>query len=296
MEQYNKLYRMSYEIYDLYRQNDMNKLKKIIDEENKLYENYNSQQLLALLDYIYWLNGEKALHYLCDYELPLYDNKKRLIIGRVINKLVYFINRSFLCKKESSLPIKDVLLLDKNITFVAENTACAFSELYNKITTQIETKYLYFIFDSNELDDEKKKEIFLNSLFINPLLEEKLLKPTLNLADFIKKEDNLYNGLWENIKETYKEYLEYQCRELIFHNIDRMLSEIDCDNIQNVVARSIYLRTAFNYLEENVLEDINYNYKEQERKVANPVGDEYIRNSFRKINKDKEQIQKIKTR
>ncbi|MBE6160071.1 MAG: hypothetical protein E7157_03370 [Lactobacillales bacterium] len=295
-QEYNILLKISSEIYDLYNQNDINKLKKLIEEENKIYEQYNPEQLTEIINYIYYLNGEKTLNYLYEYEIPLYNNKKRIIIERIINKLTNHINRSFLKEKESEFPIKDVLLLDNNTILVAENTDYSFSELYNKIITQVEIKYLYFVMDNDKLDNEKKKEIFLNDLFINPFLEEKLLKPIVNFADFVKEEDNLYNGLWDNIKETYNEYLEYQCKEIALHNIDRMLSEIDIYNPQNTIARSLYLRAVFNYLTNEQIEDIYNNYNEEFREINNLFGDEYIRFSFNSISKDKEEIEKIKTR
>lgn len=292
---YQRFYLISKQILEAYGKNNFDKLEHLINCEKELYQNLDIITLRKFDNYINSLSNDLNIDMYEDYEIVLYNKDNELIIRRIINKLsqIYNIKQNY--NNEYNYE-KDVMRLNSNITLIIPNSDIFLSELYYQLVVNIDIKYLYFIIDDDELTTEKKQSIFTNSLFINSYLEDKLLNPKINLEEFIKTEDTLYNNLWEYIKEIYQEYLEDYCKNNILLNMSMMISAIDINNQSNTIARSIYLRTLFNYLDEEILEEINYDYNEQEREIYNILGDKYIRKSFRTIEQDKVQIEKIKTR
>ena len=292
-ELYKNIRKISKNIYNSYYINDFNKLEYLIKDEKEFYENLDDDEIKKTIDYLKALSTKKDIDLYEDYEIVLYNNEEELIIRRIINKLNQICNKKINYNDNSE---KEVIELKPNLTLILPNSDMFLSELYCKLIANIDIKYLFFIINNNELEYTKKQNIFINTLFINPYLEDAILNPVINLEELIKNEDDLYNNLWEYIKDIYQEYLEDYCRNNILLNISMMVSEIDLNNESNVVARSIYLRTLFNYLSREKLEEINYNYNEEERTIYNFLGEEYIKKAFKTIEKDKIQIEKIKTR
>ena len=70
----------------------------------------------------------------------------------------------------------------------------------------------------------------------------------------------------------------------------------DLNNLNNSKIRSLYLRTMFNFLDEDEIEQINYSFREKELKIYNKVGYDEVIDAFRKYEEDKNNIIKIKTR
>lgn len=287
---------ISKNILDAYNQENYKKLKELLDLEDREYKKMDVHLLNNYIDYLEYESKKLNIIDLENYEIALYNNQKQLIIRRMVNKVNQILNRYYYFEQNIERLEKDIIPITNNIIFVIQNFDGAMSELDEKILTNIETKYLYFILNNSKLDVSQKSRIFTNTLFVNPYLEEKILSPTIKIDEFIKNEDNLYFNLWDNIKNEYKLFIFDYCTNASIYTIESMLSEIDLDDNIHTIARSIYLRTLFNYLDEETIEKIHEQYNNLEINKLNTYGDDLIIDSFNKVESDNYMIQKIKTR
>ena len=138
------------------------------------------------------------------------------------------------------------------------------------------------------------KEYIKNLSFISSYLEEKI-KENNDIKQLVKSEDNLYDNLWEDFKSDYEYMLNNYVIEAIEKDIVIMHSYRDLNNSINSKIRSLYLRTMFNFLDEDEIEQINYSFREKELKIYNKVGYDEVINAFKKYNEDQDNITKIKT-
>lgn len=289
----NKLYLISKKVLKAYETSDYNTTKRLIDLEYEEYRKFDIQTILSLFDYIISELGKNNMIELENYEIAFNNKKEQLILKRIFNRLNQIINRYYQYEEKITTLEKDVTYVEKNKILIMQNMDGAYNELCEKIITNIETKYLYFILENNNLDDYTKSNIFINTMYINPYLEEKIFTKNIMMDKLIKNEDNLYYNLWEYVKESYEDIIYNYCKDNSICIIETMITDLEL-NEQQLLIYSIYLRTLFNYLDYETLEEINNNYNEEEFDKYNILGDSYIRHAFQMINNDKEKIRQIK--
>ena len=221
-----------------------------------------------------------------NYEVLLYGDKNTFIIRRIYNKLSDKLLYDYSTEKMTSVTLNDQIILEGN--FIEK----AMIELAEKIIANIEIKFLYLM----QLEKiPNSKEYIKNLSFISLYLEEKI-KENNDIKQLVKSEDNLYNNLWEDFKSDYEYILNNYVIEAIEKDIVIMHSCRDLNNLNNSKIRSLYLRTMFNFLDEDEIEQINYSFREKELKIYNKVGYDEVIDAFRKYEEDKNNIIKIKTR
>lgn len=293
-EIFDQLYDIGDNIYDLYKNKQFNDAINFTIKENNIYNNIDIDNLLDLYEDVVKIEEEAKVNDYDNYELLLYGCKSVLITRRIYLKLQKFICNSIEYKED----IRTAAKLENNFLYVCPNFNNSLVDLCNRIYSNIEIKFLYFCDINNKLSEKNKNSISRKMMFMNCYIEDKFLNANEEnkIEDFIKKEDDLRNNLWENITSYYDEVIKEYALGSINKNIKLMLSDFDLyDNI-NIEIRKIYLRTLFNYLDEGTLSDINYNYRNSKHKIYNVKGEELITEAFREINKDKQIIKQIKTR
>lgn len=292
---YDKFNLISKNILDAYNQNNYERLENLLKIEDREYKKIDVHLLNNFIDYLEYESKNLDIIDFENYEIALYNNQKQLIIRRMVNKVNQMLNRYYYMEQDVDKLEKDIVPIEHNIILAIQNFDGALSELDEKILTNIETKYLYFILNSFNFNDKQKSEIIINTLFVNPYLEEKILSKTININKFIKVEDNLYYELWDNIKKEYEEFIFNYCTNTSIYTIETMLSEIALDNNKITLARSIYLRTLFNFLDYKTIDKINEIYNNIEIEKTDTLANKLIKNAFNRVEKDSLIIQKIKT-
>lgn len=291
---FDKFYLITKRIFEEYHNNNMNKLKRLIDIENEEYSKLKLIEIDYLEDYLFNKLNEKKLNFFENYEFALYNNKYNICIQRMYNQIGKLYSR-YTDYNNNELE-EDINEIEPNIFLIMKNQDGAIGELQSKIKANIETKFLYFLLSDANISKEIKEQIFINLLFVDPYLEEKLLSSTIHIDKYIKEEDELYYNTWKNIKDLYEEIWFNYSLDNIYNTIDIMLSETDLDDDNNTKVRGIFLRTLFNGLDTETLEEINYQFNSTENNIYNYFGEQEIRNSFNEIERDNMKIKKIKTR
>ena len=231
-----------------------------------------------------------AIDYILEnFEIAMDNQKTHMLIRRIDNMTKKYYNRS----QSIMLPYQEIKL-DNNKYIRMRNLEGSLNELWDKILTSVEVKFLYLLTIDEKISDKRKGTIFSNMMFVHPTLQDRIFKKQINIGSYVKEEDNIYNGLWENIKEIYENELSNYCYNFSKELIKTMIFEDITD--EEILIYEIYLRSLFNYLDDDVLENLNYEYhNEEEFKIENEFGDKCVREAFRKINEDTNTINKIKT-
>ncbi|MBP3461484.1 MAG: hypothetical protein J6K21_03635 [Bacilli bacterium] len=286
---YKDIYQFTDKLYDKYNINDKKILNYILSLEDSIYDSiFNKLSLNKFNEFLEYVEEEydKINQNEDDnYEVLLYGDKKAFIIRRIYNKLSDKLLCDYSNEKMTSVTLNDQIILESNFI---EN---AMIELAEKIIANIEIKFLYLM----QLEKiPNNKEYIKNLSFISSYLEEKI-KENNDIKQLVKSEDNLYDNLWEDFKSDYEYMLNNYVIEAIEKDIVIMHSYRDLNNSINSKIRSLYLRTMFNFLDEDEIEQINYSFREKELKIYNKVGYDEVINAFKKYNEDQDNITKIKT-
>lgn len=289
-----KFYLISKKILETYRNGNYEELKKLIKLENDEYDKTDIQFIINFFDVLILKLNQMDIYKYENYETALYNNDKILITRRLYNKVKQIMNRYYAHEENTTIFEKDLCQIDDNLLIVTQNLDGAFADLEEKIITNIETKYLYFMMACQGIDNNKKQTVFMNTMFVNPYLEEKLLTPHVRIDEFIKKEDELYFNLWKYVRESYESFLNSYCIDTVIDTIETMVCETDLE--ENTALRFMYLRSLFNSLDYVTLDDIKDEYIKSDLEVENPYGEKLVSIAFDCIYKDNEIIRKIKTR
>ena len=285
-----KIYELTENIlYDYSYNDNYDYLYDLLNEEYDFYYELSSKKLIKLLDYM-----PKGIENYPDYAIAFQNNEPLLIYRRIYNQINKTLNDIVLSESDGTIIEKSLLNLDNKKYLLIQNYDNAIRELLEKICITVDTKFLYFVLLDNKLIDYNKQLLYTNMMFINPYLEEKIFSDKISIDEFVSKEDELYNGLWDNVKEGYNNILYsyiYSCMAFV---LDNTIYNKRSDD-QELLVNEIYLRTLFNYLDEEDLEKINYNFRNIEFKDYNKKGYDYFVDSFKHINDDKKIIKKIKT-
>lgn len=288
-----------YNLYDLneillYNFDDTEISKRSIEIENKIYSDLNLESLKILEKSIaYILNKLNAFKYE-NFEIAINNEEDVLIFTRIYNQLNNYINNYFITDNYKPLFVDVYDINYKNIKYI-DSFGGTIYNLENQMLSNIETKYLFLLLTSPELDNLYKSKTLSNMLFINPVLDKKLFNHKVPIVEYIKNEDEIYENLNKNLQEVYNcDVTEYSLEEL--KNIFYYLLTNNNINKNDLLAYECYIRALFNNLDEDTLEQLNYNFNEMNIKVLNKKGEEVIRKSFRQIKNDKNNINKIKNR
>ncbi len=288
-EIYEEIYNFTCKIYDAYQIEDKNLLNKIIELEEPLYDRIFTElddyNLNVFLEYAIFKYSSINPHDYDLYEAILYEDKNKFVIRRINNKLL---------KKSIEYNITDenkqAITLNDQITLVSSNIYDASIELNEKIIANIEAKFIYMLEKENIINrDEIIKKLTFVSVYLEEIVKNKAIE------EIIKEEDNLYNNLWEHVKNDYMYMLNEYVTKTIGKNIIFMHSKIDLNNPNNIKVREIYLRTLFNYLDIKEIDLIKKQYEKEDLVVYNKEGYKAVIESFESYDKDKELIKKIKT-
>ena len=286
---YKDIYQFTDKLYDKYNIDNKEILNYIISLEDSIYDSiFNKLSLNKFYEFLEYVEEEyNKINQNEDdnYEVLLYGDKNTFIIRRIYNKLSDKLLYDYSTEKMTSVTLNDQIILEGN--FIEK----AMIELAEKIIANIEIKFLYLM----QLEKiPNNKEYIKNLSFISSYLEEKI-KENNDIKQLVKSEDNLYDNLWEDFKSDYEYMLNNYVIEAIEKDIVIMHSYRDLNNSINSKIRSLYLRTMFNFLDEDEIEQINYSFREKELKIYNKVGYDEVINAFKKYNEDQDNITKIKT-
>lgn len=288
----NELNIISEILLEKYYDYNFEELKKCIDYEISIYKNLSIKQLNQLVKYVEDLEIKLDSFRYENIEISPNINDK-LILRHILNRINQALNRTYYLEKNRKIE-KEIYRVSNDKIIVMQNIAGALSELDEKILANIETKYIFFLITDQSINDFTKGSIINNSLYVNPYLEEKLFKnavKAVNVNEYIKNEDNLYNNLYDNVKIEYNKFLKDYC----LNTIEYMINSLETENNQLLIKlKELYIRTLLNYLD---LEDI----KALEEKYSNVIlnnnlliSNELKKNIFDKTSEDKKTIKYIK--
>ena len=247
----NELNIISEILLEKYYDYNFEEVKKCIDYEISIYKNLSIKQLNQLVKYVEDLEIKLDSFRYENIEISPNINDK-LIIRHILNRINQALNRTYYLEKNRKIE-KEIYRVSNDKIIIMQNIAGALSELDEKILANIETKYIFFLITDQSINDFTKGGIINNSLYVNPYLEEKLLKnavKAVNVNEYIKNEDNLYNNLYDNVKIEYNKFLKDYC----LNTIEYMINSLETENNQLLIKlKELYIRTLLNYLD---LEDI----------------------------------------
>lgn len=292
-ELFDNIYILNEGIYDLYKNNNIDILVNTVKEENELYKKLPLETLFELNEYCEEIEKSLQTSEIDNYELALYSDKTSLIVRRMISKLQKYISTTNQYSDKSSY---NYIYDDKKV-YVKNLPELALIDLENKIYTNVEVKYLYFMFLNNNIPRKKQIKIYKKLQYMNTYLEERLLTPdTISIDQEIKVEDYLRNNLWHNIIRKHDELVYCYCINGIERNLEIMSSDYEMDNNYKTEVRKTYIRTLFNYLDNETLDKIKDEYNKAKFIKINEFGINSIKDAFNFVDSDKNMIKKIKTR
>lgn len=288
----NELNIISEILLEKYYDYNFKEVKKCIDYEISIYKNLSIKQLNQLVKYVEDLEIKLDSFRYENIEISPNINDK-LIIRHILNRINQALNRTYYLEKNRKIE-KEIYRVSNDKIIVMQNIAGALSELDEKILANIETKYIFFLITDQSINDFTKGSIINNSLYVNPYLEEKLLKnavKAVNVNEYIKNEDNLYNNLYDNVKIEYNKFLKDYC----LNTIEYMINSLETENNQLLIKlKELYIRTLLNYLD---LEDIKALEEKYNNVILNNnllISNELKKNIFDKTSEDKKTIKYIK--
>lgn len=288
----NELNIISEILLEKYYDYNFEEVKKCIDYEISIYKNLSIKQLNQLVKYVEDLEIKLDSFRYENIEISPNINDK-LIIRHILNRINQALNRTYYLEKNRKIE-KEIYRVSNDKIIVMQNIAGALSELDEKILANIETKYIFFLITDQSINDFTKGSIINNSLYVNPYLEEKLLKnavKAVNVNEYIKNEDNLYNNLYDNVKIEYNKFLKDYC----LNTIEYMINSLETANNQLLIKlKELYIRTLLNYLD---LEDIKALEEKYNNVILNNnllISNELKKNIFDKTSEDKKTIKYIK--
>ena len=288
----NELNIISEILLEKYYDYNFEEVKKCIDYEISIYKNLSIKQLNQLVKYVEDLEIKLDSFRYENIEISPNINDK-LIIRHILNRINQALNRTYYLEKNRKIE-KEIYRVSNDKIIIMQNIAGALSELDEKILANIETKYIFFLITDQSINDFTKGGIINNSLYVNPYLEEKLLKnavKAVNVNEYIKNEDNLYNNLYDNVKIEYNKFLKDYC----LNTIEYMINSLETENNQLLIKlKELYIRTLLNYLD---LEDIKALEEKYNNVILNNnllISNELKKNIFDKTSEDKKTIKYIK--
>ena len=290
MENYfDMTYDLSEKVLQSFKNSDFSKTVALLEEEKQHYNNLDYLKLYGIMQNTCTLEELENTFYYDNYELALYNKEKSFILRRMF----IYANKVLANRFDPADTENEMFKLD-NTKYMIVNPNNIIYELSSKLYSNIETKFILFLTNNSKISNERKSYMISSLMFIDPYLQDKIFSKQIILHDYIKKEDDLYENLWDNVKKIYEEKMDYICDTGIYNTINLMLSSIDVNNEENILIREMYLRTLFNYTDEEFLEDINYEFNSSDLDIQNEFGYNQVINAFRSINKDTEMINKIK--
>lgn len=259
-----------------------------IKNVEKIYKNLTLPELNKLDDIVKEIENAQDMFELDNYEMIMYADREYLVIRRILLDLNrYIINYH----DENDEPF--YLFSNFGEMCAIKINDDAIYELYNKSIANIELKFLYLLQNNNKLNNFEKNECIKKLMFINPYIEEKILKNP-SFEDNIKNEDNLKNNLWTNIEIEYdNNFITYILNE-IEKNYIYLSTGLDIKSQLNFEIRSTYLRTLFSYVDITTIHQINENFKNSRYKATNKIGENRIKEIIGTSEEDKKLIKKIK--
>lgn len=288
----NELNIISEILLEKYYDYNFEEVKKCIDYEISIYKNLSIKQLNQLVKYVEDLEIKLDSFRYENIEISPNINDK-LIIRHILNRINQALNRTYYLEKNRKIE-KEIYRVSNDKIIIMQNIAGALSELDEKILANIETKYIFFLITDQSINDFTKGGIINNSLYVNPYLEEKLLKnavKAVNVNEYIKNEDNLYNNLYDNVKIEYNKFLKDYC----LNTIEYMINSLETENNQLLIKlKELYIRTLLNYLD---LQDIKALEEKYNNVILNNnllISNELKKNIFDKTSEDKKTIKYIK--
>lgn len=288
---FDKTYDLSEKVLQGFQSTDFSKTVSLLEEEKQFYNNLNFFELYDIMQNTCIMEELNGTFYYDNYELPLYNHETSFILRRMF---VYA--NKVLANRYDPADTENALFKLDNTKYIFINPNNIIYELSSKLYSNIETKFILFLTNNPNISNERKSSMISSLMYVDPYLQDKIFSKQIVLPDYIKAEDDLYNNLWANVKDIYEDKLSYICDTGIHNTINLMLSKIDLNNKENILIREMYLRTLFNYTDEEYLEEINYEFNNIDFDIQNEFGYNQIVNAFKSINKDTEMINKIKVK
>lgn len=292
------LFEIAHKIYNVYSELPLNidELKKLIKEEDELY---NKMSYEELTDYVlkikiyYQFQQEYS-----DHELLFLNNKDFLVVRRLFLKIFNRMNNNIIWVNEKDFnSIKVLDKLDNNLYLFTtpEIPVSSTYELAEKISAQIEIKFLNLLMHDDELFINQKFFFLHHMMFVNPYVEKELLKENMNIESYIQKENNFYENLWNYKKELYNQTLTDYCIENIQKEICMMRSKFDIGKPTNSQIRSLFLRSLLCNLNREYIDRIQIEMNDDSYDIYNIDGENKVKEAFSKVTDDKRYIKKLKT-
>lgn len=281
-----------FNLYDLseilyYNYNNVEISNNILAIEKENYSKFSINSLVQIQNIVEYILNKYDIDNKENFEL-IFEEDEVLIFKRIYNQIKKSINNYH--KDYLFVDLYDVV--NGKLKFI-DNIGGSINILEEEMICNIETKFLYFLIDDKSLTNEYKSEVLLKLLYVNPYLDEKLQDHKKTIIEYLLKEDEYYNNLSDLNKKVYdSNIVEYSLNVLkdIFYKLltNKYLEE------DELKIYELYIRSLFNNLDENTLEQLNYNFNEMNVNIINKDGEEAIRRAFKSIKKDRENIKKLK--
>lgn len=267
--------------------------KKISLIEEKNLKKFSITTLKTLEEVIGNILNKLDSFYKEDFEIAFENNDTVIILRRMYNQILKTIN-NFRKDENGKLPLFSSLytFYEGEVIYV-DDLGGSLNNLTESVICDIETKFMVFLLSNPLIDDDIKKRMAYNMVYINPYLDDKVSDRSEKIYNSIIKEEEEYNNLDGIMKETYDNYLEEYSFSVLKDLFYLLLTDISIKDDQ-LKMYEIYIRTIFNNLKEEDLESLNYSFNEINVNVLNKEGEEAIRKAFRSIRNDKDFIKKIK--
>lgn len=292
------LKKLLYSMYDLnemllYNFNNTEVHDSIVEIEKHNFSQFNLRVLKILQDTLEKILINTDNFYKNEFEIAVENQDEALIFKRIYNQVNRYIN-NYIKNEDGTQPVAIYLYKyhDNNVSFL-DDLGGSISVLEENMINDIDVKFLFLLIDNTMVRPQLKKNMLINSLFVNPNLDERLVNYKDNMIEQLKYEDYAYEKLDDFMKHTYDTYLyDYSLNTLkdIFYTL---LTNTKISG-ENLKLYEIYIRSVFSGLDIETLEQLNYSFNDMNVNIMNKDGEETIRRAFRKIDTDKTLIRKIK--
>ena len=275
----------------LYEYSDENKCKYINMMEHNFYSNLGFTGLKFLEKITKDILEQLDAYYCENFEVAMKNTDEQLIFRRIYNQVSKYIN-NFIKHDDGQQPVfADLYHYQGDKVIYLDNLGGSLNNLEEDMITNIEAKFLLLLINNYEIEQSYKTNIVLNTLYVNPHLEEKT-NYGKHIINNVKEEDCIYNGLNLGMQSMYDKNLnEYSLNTLKDLFYDLLVNYKTPNELKTI---QLYIRSIFNSLDDEILEELNYNFNEMNVKILNKDGENIIRQAFRRIESDRELIHEIK--
>lgn len=221
--------------------------RKLKKEENHLYHKMSLEELKHEILQIKELEKINNIYNAENYELAIANNIEKLLIRRVDSKLFHE-----LVFRESLDYIP--LFSEDNKLVMVKNMETSNANLNEKLSKNIDAKFLYLLSMEDRISQEDKNKIFARIKYLTTTIEDDLLA-NKKLQNIINEENDYYENEGSKL-DIYNELVMAYIKNIINHLFNKV---IKTENGLNKVVNEVYLRSLLVYLDNEILDKMTIN-------------------------------------